>query len=226
MRHITALASVLAATTALLAQSSSSQPYQPVVPSGSSFSAYGAYPGYSTGGTVEGNALKGMASVISAKGDYNLSTSAAAVNMTQAQKQDIQNRQAATHAYFDMQATNRAGIAAKRSPRLSQEQLVRIAADSAPEAIDLNPVSGQVSWPAVLQDQMFAQERAVVQQLLGKQAQYGGLGLSDRNQAGQAIESMSNKLRDEIRKIPSQEYIESKNFLKGLMYSMTQTQLG
>ena len=37
---------------------------------------------------------------------------------------------------------------------------------------------------------------------------------------------MSNKLRDQIRNISPQEYIESKNFLKSLMYDMTRTQLG
>src|SRR5437870_5530495 len=113
MRKTAALACVLALASTLLAQTGGTPSYyQPAVPSASSFSAYGAYPGYSTGGTVEGNALKGMASVISAKGDYNLSTSAAAVNLTQAEKQDIQNRQAATHAYFEMRQTNRAAVAA------------------------------------------------------------------------------------------------------------------
>ena len=80
-----------------------SAPYQPAVPAASTVNAYGGYPGYSSGGgTVAGNAMNGMASMISAKGDYNLSTSAAAINMTQAQKNEIENRQLYTNTYFDM----------------------------------------------------------------------------------------------------------------------------
>ncbi len=86
-----------------------SVPYQPAVPPPSTVNAYGGWPGYTGGTTAAGSAMNGMASVISAKGDYNLSTSAAAINMTQAQKQEIQNRQQWTNTYFDMRATNRNG---------------------------------------------------------------------------------------------------------------------
>src|SRR4051812_21476631 len=115
MKKITALACVLASASALFAQSNnSSSNYQPVVPAAPSYNGVGLYGGYAGGATVEGSMMQGMASVISAKGNYNLATSAAAVNTTQAIKQDIQNRQAATNAYFAMQETNRAARAAKR----------------------------------------------------------------------------------------------------------------
>ena len=73
--------------------------------------------------TAAGSALNGMASVISAKGDYNLSTSAAAINMTQAQKNEIQNQQQWTNTYFKMRATNKAATAAERGPTPTMEQL-------------------------------------------------------------------------------------------------------
>ena len=79
-----------------------SPPYQPAVPAPSTSNQYGGWGGYSGGGTVAGSAMNGMASVISAKGNYNLSTSAAAINMTQAQKNSIQNRNLATNTYFQM----------------------------------------------------------------------------------------------------------------------------
>src|SRR5437773_11653639 len=156
MRTMTALTCVLALANTLLAQSSnSSSYYNPAVPQAPSYGGgYGMWGGGNAGGaTVEGSMMQGMASVISAKGNYNLATSAAAVNMTQAQKQDIQNRQAATNAYFAMQETNRAARAAKRDTRLGEEQLVRLAAQAAPKSIDaseFDPVIGQVMWPAIL----------------------------------------------------------------------------
>jgi hypothetical protein len=211
------------------ASNSYNQPYQPVVPQSSSYNGYGGYYGGTPGGaTVEGSMMQGMASVISAQGNYNLATSAAAVNLTQAQKQDIVNRQAATNAYFAMQETNRAAVAAKRSPRLSEEQLVRIAAQAAPKPLDnsdVDPVSGQVNWPKVLQDDSFKADRTIVEQLLARQMSLGRLGIAEHEQLGDAIERLAATLKAQINNIPTQQYIAAKNFLKSLMYGATKAQL-
>lgn len=230
MLRIIGLAIVTLAAVNVVAQTSTSQSeFVPAVPAGGGFNQFGGmWGGMAGGGTVEGSMMHGMASVISAQGDYNLSTSAAAVNLTQARKQDIKNRQAATAAYFDIREMNRAAADARRDPRLSQEQLVRIAAQAAPRPIsstDFDPVSGKVTWPSLLQDEKFAKERAVIEPLLARQAQYGRLGIAEHNQAGQAIESMAAKLRAIIRDVPSGPYITARNFLKSLMYSMNKTQL-
>jgi hypothetical protein len=226
MLSVVALA-IAAAAAAQQGGSLSSQ-YQPSVPSGSSGGYMGFYGGTPGGATVEGSMMQGMASMMSAAGNYNLATSAAAVNLTQARKQDIVNRQNAVDAYFAMKETNRSATAANRSPRLSEEQLVRIAAQAAPKPIDaseLNPVTGQVVWPELLKGDSFRQERAIIEELLSRQAKYGKLSIADHQRIGDAMESMSDKLRDRIRDVPSGEYIDTKNFLKSLMYSVNKTQL-
>jgi hypothetical protein len=229
MRLIPVLALLLAATAAWAQPQGSLQQYSPAVPSPSYGGyGYGMYGGTPGGATVEGSMMQGMASVISAQGNYNLATSAAAVNLTQAQKQDIINRQDATNAYFAMQDTNRAARAAKRAPRPNEEQLVRLAATAAPKPIstsEINPVSGQIVWPDRLRGDAFKQDRAVVDQLLARQVRYGKLGLAEHDQLGHAIERMSDTLRGQIRSLPAAEYIDSKNFLKSLMYAVTKTQL-
>ena len=110
---------------------SSTQPYQPAVPppsiGGYGGGGYGFGLGGGVGSTVQGSAMTGMANVISAKGSYNLSTSAAAVNMTQAQKNEIENHQLYTNTYFDMRATNKAARAAEEGPRVTAEQVARMA---------------------------------------------------------------------------------------------------
>ncbi len=103
------------AQTSSSGSSGTNVPYQPAVPAPTTINAGGGWGGYTGASTAAGSAMNGMASVISAKGDYNLSTSAAAINMTQAQKQEIQNRQQWTNTYFDMRSTNRA--AARPSAR-------------------------------------------------------------------------------------------------------------
>jgi hypothetical protein len=126
---------ILVATWAILAGAQPSS-YQPAVPAPSNVTAYGGW-GYEGGATTAaGSAMNGMASVISSAGDYNLSTSAAAVNMTQAQKQYIENRQSATNAYFEMRAANRAAREAERGPRPTVEQMARIAQAGVPKTLD------------------------------------------------------------------------------------------
>ena len=111
----TCVAAILALTAVVFAQgeapqptgpSYKSQPYVPVVPAPNSSSYYGGYGGYGGGGgTVAGNALNGLGSAMSAAGSMHLANSAAAVNLTQAQKNEIQNRQLGASTYFQMRET-------------------------------------------------------------------------------------------------------------------------
>ena len=137
-----------------------SPPYQPAVPAPTITSPYAGYGGYSGGGTVAGSAMNGMANMISAKGNYNLSTSAAAINMTQARKNHIQNQQLAASTYFEMRAANRAARAAERGPSPTMEQLIRIAKERRPEdrwgRAKWIPSTAQLNWPSALQQDMFA----------------------------------------------------------------------
>ena len=60
-------------------------------------------------------ALDGMANVVSAQGSYNLQTSEAAINMTQAQSQEIADRQQYANTYYQMRAQHDAYIACLES---------------------------------------------------------------------------------------------------------------
>jgi hypothetical protein len=206
-----------------------SAPYQPVVPA-PSMTAYGGWPGGGTygGGTVAGSAMNGMANVISAKGNYNLSTSAAAVNMTQAQRNEIQNRQLYTDTYFQMRATNRAAREREAGPRLTMEQLAKIAKDGVPRPLspsEMDAVSGKVAWPSALQQDMFAEQRGQIEQLFGTRARYGGLSYADQMKVRDIVETMFDELRGRIREIPPQEYVACRNFLNSLSFAATKSEL-
>lgn len=205
-----------------------SAPYQPAVPAPTTVNAYGGYPGSYGGGTVAGSALNGMASVISAKGDYNLSTSAAAINWTEAQRNEIQNRQQATNAYFEMRATNRAAVAAERGPRPTMEQLVKIAREGVPSPLtssQADPVSGRLVWPSALQDSSFDTARSDVDELFAKRARQGGLGYSDQSAVRETIDAMFSTLKEQIRSIPPQDYVACRNFLQSLTFAAAKSDL-
>jgi len=205
-------------------------PYAPAVPS-PSVSAYGGYWGGDGGGasTVAGSSLRGMADVISAQGDYNLSTSAAAVNMTQAQKQYIQNRSAATTAYFQMQETNRQARQKMAGPKPTMEQLARIAQAGMPQPLspgEVNQVTGQINWPSVLQTERYAAQRAELEGISATLARYGNLAYADQMKTRELILAMASQLKSQIKDIPANDYITSKNFLNKLLYASTGSTLG
>ena len=210
-------------------ENTASQPYQPAVPPPSTINAYGGGWGDSGGATTAaGSAMNGMANVISAKGSYNLSTSAAAVNMTQAQKNEIQNHQQYTNTYFEMRATNRAARKAEAGPAPTMEQIARMARDGAPKPIstkEWDPVTGKVNWPVLLQQDSFTPQRTELEQILAKQANYGSLGYSDQMQARQTIESMFTDLKSQVKTAPPQDWVASQSFLRSLIYATTKTEL-
>jgi hypothetical protein len=218
---------ILVATWAAMAGAQPSA-YQPAVPAPTTVDAYGGWPGYGGATTAAGAALGGMASVISAAGDYNLSTSAAAVNLTQAQKQEIINRQDATNAYFEMRAANRAAREAERRPRPTMEQMVRIAQAGTPKPLDSNqmdPVSGKLVWPGALQSDTFETARTDVDRILAKRAEHGGLGYSDQTRVRENVDEMFAQLKTQIRDIPAQDYAASRQFLQRLVYATCKTDL-
>jgi hypothetical protein len=172
--------------------------------------------------------MNGMANVISAKGDYNLSTSAAAINMTQAERNEIQNRQLYTNTYFEMRATNRAARAAEAGPKPTVEQLARIAHDGVPKPLgpsQLDPVTGRLDWPSALQQPSFDPQRSIVDQLCAKFAAYGGLAYSDQTKVRQTVDTMFAGLKAQIRQIPPPDYVACRGFLSSVLYAVTKTQL-
>ncbi|MEW4563526.1 hypothetical protein AB1K70_13420 [Bremerella sp. JC770] len=214
MRRLLLIAGCLWATSSLHAQDYG----VPVMP------LYGDYGHAST--AAEG-ALDGMANVVSAQGSYNLQTSEAAINMTQAQSQEIANRQQYANTYFQMRS-QRDAYEAKKHPRPTEEQLVQLAHSEAPKGLpdgSFNKESGKPNWPTLLQYPDFAEQRKVVETLLPKKSANGMLGAQDAQQFTQAVEQMAVTLKRGITKVPPQQYMTAYNYLKQLLYSTCQTQL-
>jgi hypothetical protein len=225
---------VLAFTAMISAQGNSQYqghaPYQPAVPPPSTnvYGGYGGgYGGYGAS-TAAGSAMNGMAGVISAQGQRNLSNSAAAVNWTQAQKNEIENRQLATDTYFNMRATNKAAVAAERGPSPTMEQLVRYANAGVPRPLAPNQfdaVTGKLYWPSALQDDGFATERTEVDRLFAERAKQGGLDYASQMKIRQSIETMFKGLKSQIQQIPPQDYSVCRAFLQSALFAASGTQL-
>jgi hypothetical protein len=162
-----------------------------------------------------------MSDVIRSQGQYNLTTSAAAINMTEAQRNYIQNRDQWTNTYFQMRDANRKYRAAERSPRPSMESLVRFAQAGKPDRLspgELDSVSGGISWPGLLQTDQYAAQRSELETLYAKRARDGALSTQDYIQADKLTKDMMAELKDKIRDVPQMDYIATKRFLQSLGY--------
>jgi hypothetical protein len=211
---------VAIAAGALLAQSGS-QPYTPAVPSSATVQQnIGGWGGYG-GTTAAGSAMQGMASCVQAAGNYNLSTSAAAINMTVAERNQIQNSQEFTNTYFEKQRVNRAAQAAQRQPPMSAEAMARWSQASRPKPLasqQLDPVSGKLNWPYVLQKDDFSEQRKQLDSAFAQRARYGAMLPDAVEQVSEVTDAMLDQLRGMVRDLKTNEYLAAKTFVERLAY--------
>lgn len=164
---------------------------------------------------------RGASDVIRSAGMYNLATSEAAVNMTEATRRGIENRQQWTNAYFDMRDANRAFRAAERGPRPSMEQLVRYAQADKPTRLspsELDTVSGQIRWPRLLQTDEFAQSRYELEELFRDWAYAGAADSEDLDKIHELTDSMLAELKAQVRTSLPADYLVAKRFVQSLAY--------
>lgn len=176
-----------------------SQPYYSG--GGGYYGGYGGGWGWGdSGGTVAGDYLTGLGRTIRTQGQYNLDTSAAAINLTEARKREINNRKQWTNTYFEMRKINRAYRDGERRPRGTPETWVRLAQEAAPNR--LSP--GELDPP-------FA-DRALKQ---------GAIGVETHARIRDNIDQMFANLKARIRQYGTKRYLASRNFLRSLRYEAT-----
>jgi hypothetical protein len=206
-----------------------SQPYTPAVPPPSMTTSYGGYGGYGGGTTAAGSAMNGLGNAMSGAGSMHLSNSAAAINMTQAQKNEIQNQQLGATTYFQMRDQNETWQKAHRDTPPTKEEMARWARDAAPKPVtasEVDPSTGRINWPAMLQQDSFGPQRTDLDQLMAKKATYGQLSYADQMDAHNTIESMFAILKSQVKTALPAEYVASRNFLQTLIYATSKSMLG
>jgi hypothetical protein len=195
-----------------------------VAPPPSSSSSYSGW-GYGNpgGGTVAGSYLYGLGDVVRAEGEYNLNTSAAAINYTTAQRQQIQNWQNYVDAYYYGRRVYQDQVAAKtaRDRKFYEEDWPRIHASMKPQRLpptELDPVTGRLQFPVALRSQAFENQCADLQELFAKRAQYGALSYEDHKKATDLANTMIADLQNNIRSYSPDNYITAKKFLEKVAY--------
>jgi len=164
-------------------------------------------------------ATRGMGALIRSGADANLTNSEAALNMSVVRRNEIDNQKHFTQTYFDMRRINREARAAERTPRGTREDFIRYAQDGAPKRLspsDLNVVTGQITWPSVLQDPVFQENRTNLNNFFAYRAKHGTIDFRNTMKAQGMVDDMQAELKKNIAKIPSQFYSPARNFLDSL----------
>jgi hypothetical protein len=176
--------------------------------------------GYHASTAGEGYA-RGMADAIRSAGQYNLLSSQAAINMTQAQRQAVENQQKWTETYFRMREINEQYREKERGPRPTREDWIRYAQMGKPDRLspgELDTVSGTIHWPTLLRTDSFARYRGELEQLFAERAQTGSISSEGVVKASQVTRAMLADLKGRIREVPTAEYLQSRKFLESLAY--------
>jgi len=192
----------------------------------------GYYPGYGhvyPGGydvghhssTYEEGVQRGAADIIRSAGAYNLMTSAAMNNVEEARRRYIENRVYGTDQYFEMRRMNREARAAERGPRPTMETLVRLAAARKPNRLspsELDPITGKITWPALLGEPQFKEDRQKLEEIYLERAFDGQLDLTQLRQVSSSVANMKAGLLKDVKSSEPMLYTQAKAFLEGLAY--------
>jgi len=169
--------------------------------------------------------MQGQGALIRSQGWANWANSAAAINYSVARRNEIDNRQYGTKAYFNMREMNRQARASERGPRLTEDARTRLAKQAAPDRLspsELDALTGQIQWPTLLQYDSLAQKRAVLDSIFAGRASQGTISATDYTAAQQTISSLLLDLKAAIDKVSPTQYVAAKQFLDRLQFEANQ----
>ena len=177
--------------------------------------------------TLEEGAARGLANIIASAGAGNYYHSQAARNYQEAVSRYLDNRLKAQQTYFEMRKYNREYRTAERGPRPTSEQMARFARDRAPDRLgtsELNPITGQIFWPEILEDEAFRDQRERLDDLFALRARYHGqIGPDQYLDLRRTVKSMDAQLKARITEYPPTDYVKAKNIIESLAYEASLT---
>ncbi len=224
-------ASIVVAVLWGIASLGQAQTYQPVgtpmYPPSVPPANYGGYPyGYWGSSTALEGFGRGLGDMINAFGQYNLATSAAVVNLSEARRSEISNDKLWTQTYFEMRDVNRQNREAElKRQRGNPENWARYAQAAKPKPLgnqELDAVTGEIRWPILLGLADFAAQRARLEKAFADRAYHGVMGAEDYLVVHQVADEMLTGLRDRVASLPPQQYVVAKRFLESLVYEASQ----
>ena len=152
---------------------------------------------------AEGN-QRGLGSVIDAQGQRNLSNSQAAINLTDARSNQIDNQVKSVNAYWEKkdiysehQQEQLAVITAKRDRYIARRGSIDLSAD------EFDRTTGHVVWPKILEQSQYDQYRTKLDELFHKRSYDGALSGDEYVEATKALSDWRTDLLSQQDQYPS-----------------------
>jgi hypothetical protein len=207
--------------------------------SGNQYAGIGAYNYGTTAGLGVlwgglGDYMAGQGQYLQGAGVYNHSNSLANINNEEAEGLDIRNDEYAADAFFNKRLAN---LASRRQEddarmamvnRLSSEQLFRMSKERAPQRLrntEHDSLTGEITWPGVLQSPQFAAARNTLDALFAKRQRVPdrtGLGSENYREIREQTETLERQLRADMDRLTPMEYVAAKDFLRSLEFEAQQ----
>lgn len=170
--------------------------------------------------TVEEGVQRGFADVVRSAGAANLMNSMATRNLEEARQKYIENRLQSTETFFEMRRVNREARDANRPRPLSTEQYVRLARMQAPDRLSvsqLDPLTGQITWPSVMMIDAFKEDRETIERLFRERAS----GANTFPEIDDACQALVAKVRMNTRLFPQpNDFIRARSFAESLAHEL------
>ena len=156
--------------------------------------------------------------MIRAEGDYNLSSSAAAVNLSMARQQEIENQKKWTQTYFEIRDINRQVFDTEQKRRRgSPEDWIRYAEAGKPKRLspsELDAVTGEIHWPMLLTAQDYSSHRIELEKAFAERAYHGVMEAETFLKVLQLTDELTASLKSQIRDVPAEKYVVANGFWK------------
>jgi signal transduction histidine kinase len=142
-----------------------------------------------------------------------------------ARQQEIANHEQGVQTYFSVRDHNRQMRKAEHGPRVTDEQIRRMAAAGTPAPLspsDVDWINGRIIWPTVLEDNDFGAFRAELERAFASRAALGRMDGLTMAKAQQAARGMLDELKTQVRELSSQDYMVARRFVESLAHEIRQ----
>jgi hypothetical protein len=158
-------------------------------------------------------------------GQYQLLMAEARRAHAAARQQEIANHEQGVRTYFSVRDHNREMRQAERRPRVTNEQIRRMAVASKPAPVspsDVDWINGQITWPTVLEGRGFDAYRVDLERAFAGRAAIGRVDGLATAKAQQAARGMLDELKTQVRQLSPQDYMIARRFVESLAHEIRQ----
>ncbi len=158
----------------------------------------------------------------SQQGSNILDVSKAAINAQTATAMALVNHLRGIETFFEGRRINKAARALEDGPRPTLEQVIKYSKMRLPRKLtddQLDPNTGEITWPYVLTDSIYLEEEQVLQGHFHDRVEEGGsIGFEKGEEVNGSVARITDLMKENKSKYESGKHASALNFMESLRY--------